>query len=113
MPLRIQGTTMLHLARRLALPALVCFFLSGFAFHAARPIQAATCGAGTIRSVQAIGDDGNIPANVLDSNLSTRWSHEGMGSWIVADLGTAQTVCGASIAWYQGDARINHFVVQT
>jgi len=62
--------------------------------------------------VQASGDDGNGPANVLDNNLATRWSNQGVGSWIVADLGSAQTVCSVELAWYQGDTRINHVVLQ-
>jgi hypothetical protein len=74
--------------------------------------RAASCGVGTIAGVQAIGDDGNVPANVLDNNLTTRWSHEGKGSWIVADLGAPQTVCGVAIAWHKGNERVNHFVVQ-
>ena len=49
---------------------------------------------------------------MLDNNLATRWSHEGVGAWIVADLGASQEVCGVSIGWYKGDTRINHFVIQ-
>ncbi|MEP7191094.1 MAG: discoidin domain-containing protein, partial [Roseiflexaceae bacterium] len=76
------------------------------------PSSGATCLAAPIRSAQANGDDGNGPANVLDNDLNTRWSNQGLGSWIVADLGSAQTVCGVGIAWYQGDARSNHFILQ-
>jgi hypothetical protein len=65
-----------------------------------------------IAGVRASGDDGNVPANVLDNNAGTRWSNKGVGSWIVADLGAPQSVCGVAIGWYQGDERINHFVVQ-
>lgn len=74
--------------------------------------RAASCSAGTIASVNAVGDDGNQPGNVLDGDLATRWSNEGVGSWITADLGQPQPVCGVEIAWYQGDSRANHFVVQ-
>jgi hypothetical protein len=62
--------------------------------------------------VRASGDDGNVPANVLDNNRSTRWSNQGVGSWIVADLGATQSICGVGIAWYQGDARVTHFLIQ-
>jgi hypothetical protein len=127
------------LMRGLALPLLLCLILTGFTLHAAtafggeptsppvptvppsqRPTRTpspstpttASCATRTIRSLQAIGDDGNVPANVLDNNLSTRWSNLGKGSWITADLGSLQRVCTIEIAWYQGDTRVNHFVVQ-
>jgi hypothetical protein len=74
--------------------------------------RAASCGVGTIASLRAIGDDGNVPGNVLDNNLGTRWSYQKIGAWIAADLGAPQEICGAAIAWYQGDTRINHFVLQ-
>jgi hypothetical protein len=74
--------------------------------------RAASCGVGAIAGVSAIGDDGIVPANVLENNLTTRWSHEGEGSWLVADLGAPKTVCGVAIAWHKGNERVNHFVVQ-
>jgi hypothetical protein len=88
------------------------FLVSTFAVIYSSGTRAASCGVGSIAGVSASGDDGNIPANVLDTNLSTRWSNQGQGSWIVADLGSPQELCGVAIAWYQGDSRINHFVVQ-
>lgn len=86
--------------------------VSTFAVIYSSGTRAASCGVGTIMSVSASGDDGNLPANVLDNNLSTRWSNKGKGSWVVADLGASQEICGVAIAWYQGDSRVNHFVVQ-
>lgn len=64
-----------------------------------------------ITNLKAIGDDGNIPANALDNNLGTRWSHHGIGSWIIADLGAQQAICSIDIAWYKGDERSNDFVI--
>lgn len=43
--------------------------------------RAASCGIGTIAGVRAVGDDGNVPGNVLDGKLDTRWSHEGDDTW--------------------------------
>src|SRR3954454_13763938 len=86
--------------------------VSTFAVIYSSGTRAASCGVGTIASVNASGDDGNLPANVLDNNLNTRWSNKGTGSWIAADLGSPQEICGVAIAWYQGDSRVNHFVVQ-
>jgi len=88
------------------------FLVSTFVVIYSSGTRAASCGVGTIVSVKASGNDGNLPANVLDNNLSTRWSNQGIGSWIVADLGSLQELCGTAIGWYQGDSRVNHFVVQ-
>ncbi|MFE0802668.1 chondroitinase-B domain-containing protein [Streptomyces sp. NPDC058834] len=62
--------------------------------------------------VSASPDDGNVPANTLDDDLSTRWSSEGDGAWIRYDLGSAQTVGSASLAWHRGDSRRSTFDVQ-
>jgi Bacterial Ig domain len=40
----------------------------------------ASCAANLpITSVTASGNDGNVPSNVLDNNLATRWSSFGIG----------------------------------
>ncbi|MDP9289827.1 MAG: Ig-like domain-containing protein, partial [Thermoproteota archaeon] len=64
-----------------------------------------------ITSVTASGNDGNVPANVLDNNLNTRWSNLGVGSFIQADLGAQKTICSVDIAWYRGNPRVNNFVI--
>lgn len=64
-----------------------------------------------IGSVTASAHDGNVPSNVLDGNLSTRWSCNGIGCWIQADLGSRQTVSQVSIAWYRGNERRNKFEI--
>jgi hypothetical protein len=62
--------------------------------------------------VSASAHDGNVPANVLDNNLSTRWSAEGNGQWIQFCLGTPASVSGVQIAFYQGNTRSSTFDVQ-
>ncbi|MCA9602239.1 MAG: discoidin domain-containing protein, partial [Myxococcales bacterium] len=57
--------------------------------------------------------DGNVPANVLDGNLATRWSANGVGQYITVDLGANKQLCGMSIAWYVGNVRKNNFVIST
>ncbi|MDQ6863080.1 MAG: discoidin domain-containing protein [Thermoproteota archaeon] len=64
-----------------------------------------------IATVTASGNDGNLPANVLDNNLNTRWSNLGVGSFIQADLGGQKTICSVDIAWYRGNPRVNNFVI--
>ena len=54
-----------------------------------------------------------LELNVLDDNLDTRWSNNGVGSWIQLDLGTINKVCDISIAWYKGNERQNNFVIST
>ncbi len=63
----------------------------------------------------ASGDDGqgSVAANTHDDNLTTRWSGFGKGSWLTLDLGTSQSLAGATIAWHQGTARQNHFTLAT
>src|SRR3989442_6113231 len=71
------------------------------------------CQNSPIAAVTAIGSDGNIPANAIDGNLTTRWSNLGVGSWINLDLGAQKTICNVDIAWYNGNLRSNNFVIST
>jgi hypothetical protein len=64
-----------------------------------------------IATVTASGNDRNLPTNVLDNNLNTRWSNLGVGSFIQADLGGQKTICSVDIAWYRGNPRVNNFVI--
>src|SRR3954447_2860415 len=66
----------------------------------------------SVVGVVASADDGNVPANTLDNDLSTRWSAEGDGVWIRYDLGSAKTIGSVSIAWHKGDTRKDTFDVQ-
>jgi hypothetical protein len=64
-------------------------------------------------AVLASADDGNVPANTVDNNLTTRWSAQGDGQWIRYDLGTTRTISYVKIAFYSGDTRTSTFDVQT
>jgi uncharacterized repeat protein (TIGR02543 family) len=66
----------------------------------------------SVSSVIASADDGNVPANTLDNNLSTRWSADGDGQWIRYDLGSSYTVAYVSIAWYKGNERSYYFDIE-
>ncbi|WP_205510011.1 cellulase family glycosylhydrolase [Longitalea arenae] len=70
-------------------------------------------GTPTCEPVTASSHDGNVPANVLDNNLSTRWSASGDGQWIQFCLTTTATVSGVQIAFYQGNTRRSTFDIQT
>jgi hypothetical protein len=45
-----------------------------------------------VTEVTASSDDGNLPVNTLDDNLTSRWSTHGDGEWIRYDLGSAKKV---------------------
>ena len=59
----------------------------------------------SVAAAQASSDDGNVPANTLDGDFSTRWSANGQGQWLELDLGSVHTVSQVAIAWYRGDQR--------
>jgi len=63
--------------------------------------------------VVASSDDGNVPANVLDNDLNTRWSASGDGQWIQFCLNSAATVTGVQIAFYNGTSRTSTFDILT
>jgi len=63
-------------------------------------------------SVTASASDGNLPANVVDNKLTTRWSANGDGQWLRIDLGHERTVSHVSIGVYNGDTRRNIFDLQ-
>jgi hypothetical protein len=58
------------------------------------------------------GNDGNFESNLIDGNLSTRWSDNGLGAWVSLDLGSLVPVNEVLITWYNGDQRSNNFVLQ-
>jgi poly(beta-D-mannuronate) lyase len=61
--------------------------------------------------VSASADDGNVPANVLDNDLSTRWSANGNGQWIQFCLSNTASITGVQIAFYNGNVRTSTFDV--
>jgi hypothetical protein len=71
----------------------------------------AACQQLPVAGIMASGNDGDVPANVLDNNFNTRWSNLGIGSWIQADLGSTMNICSVDIAWYLGNSRQNNFVI--
>lgn len=62
-------------------------------------------------TVSASSNDGNIPQNTLDLNLSTRWSALGSGQWIRYNLGNLSHISNVSIAFYQGNLRRQNFTI--
>ncbi|MCR2802684.1 polysaccharide lyase family 7 protein [Paenibacillus sp. SCIV0701] len=65
-----------------------------------------------VASVTASSHDGNVPANTLDNNYTTRWSAQGNGQWIQYDLGQSASIERVKLAWHQGAQRQSTFNVQ-
>jgi hypothetical protein len=65
-----------------------------------------------IIGVIASDDDGNVPENTLDGDLSTRWSAQGDGQWIEYELEGCPPVGLVRIAWHQGDTRTARFAIE-
>ena len=75
------------------------------------PVQ---CIDGRIQNAITSGSQTSFPGtNVLDDDLNTRWSNNGVGSWVQVDLGTSNKICDINIAWYKGNERQNNFVIST
>ncbi len=62
--------------------------------------------------VIASTNDGNVPSNTLDGDLSTRWSADGDGQWISYNLKTEAEFNSIDISFYKGDVRTTSFEVQ-
>lgn len=70
-------------------------------------------------SAKASSHDGNLPENVLDGDLTTRWSAKSVeidgeiqGEWISFDLGEEHTVSYLGLAFHNGDQRKSRFVLE-
>lgn len=77
-------------------------------------VDPVTCPANLpVSSVFALGNDGsNVPSNVLDNNLNTRWSDQGV-SYIGGDLGSSNEICSIDVAWYLGNQRQYAYILMT
>ncbi|MDW3603726.1 MAG: discoidin domain-containing protein [Nitrososphaeraceae archaeon] len=49
--------------------------------------------------------------NLVDNDLSTKWSNLGLGSWLQFDLGQEKQICDIGISWYKGNLRYIDFLV--
>ena len=78
-------------------------------------IEPTSCGTNLpISGVTASSNNGNVPANVLDNNLNTRWSNNPpLPAFITTDLGSTQSICSVDIAWYLGNQRFYTFTIST
>ena len=68
-----------------------------------------------IQKVTADDNDGNLPENVADGNMETRWSAEGRNGDVNLnlDLGSEQELKAIGIAFHSGTARKTYFELYT
>ncbi len=90
--------------------ALAFLFFAGFV-----PALLLACsGSVAVQSVTASTfQTGNPPTQAMDGNITSRWSASGEGVFITLDIGHLTKVCSVSVAWYQGDTRVNYFDLST
>ena len=66
----------------------------------------------SISSVWASAEQSANPAqNVIDGDLTTRWSGKGIGTQLIVKLARTASVCSVGVAWYHGDERVNNFSI--
>ena len=66
-----------------------------------------------VERVSASGHDGNVPTNVLDDDLNTRWSCNGTtGVWLKLTLSERALVDAVRIAFYRGTLRRAFFAIE-
>jgi hypothetical protein len=111
------------LRRGIAIAYMFILLGSTIVFAVANPFELRTakaqvednCQKLPIRSVVANGEQnseiGNTASNAIDNNPNTRWSNDGKGSFIQADLGQPTVLCTVDISWLHGDSRQYNFVI--
>lgn len=63
-------------------------------------------------SVSSTPEPENTAVNMLDGNLSTRWSGNGVGEWAELDLGSVKPIDAIALAYWKGGERIYEFEIQ-
>ena len=66
-------------------------------------------------NISASASDTNLPVNVNDGSLTTRWSADATNGaqWLQYYLGACYNVTSLNLAWYNGDSRKYSFHLQT
>lgn len=75
------------------------------------PTAPAAPGKLAVKALSASADDGegNVGANAIDGDMSTRWAALGDGQSLTADLGAQKTISAVQIAWPYGAQRVDHY----
>ena len=77
------------------------------------PPTPGSCGSNlAISSITSNGNQATHPASdAIDNNANTRWSNQGLGSWVKLDLASQMKICSVGIAWFNGNQRQNTFEI--
>jgi mannan endo-1,4-beta-mannosidase len=67
----------------------------------------------SISSAVASCDDGNVAANTIDGNTSTRWACITNGATVTFTLPSTKTIKDVKISWYNGNARTYYYDIYT
>ena len=62
-----------------------------------------------IKSVEASGDDGNVPKNAVDGKSVTRWSANKKGAWLELGLREETSINSIEMSFFKGDQRQQFF----
>lgn len=62
-------------------------------------------------SVEASGSDGNVCENLIDDDLSTRWSQSGREEWVLFELDKEYDLSKLQISFLAGDQRATTFEI--
>jgi hypothetical protein len=63
----------------------------------------------SITNITASANDGNVPANTRDGNLTTRWSADGNPQWIKYQFAATTAISAVIINFYKGNERVSNF----
>jgi hypothetical protein len=55
----------------------------------------------------------NMPVNIIDNNLDTKWSAKGFGTYLQLNLHSIKKLCSIDVAWDKGDKHENNFMIST
>ncbi len=92
-------------------PAL--FALAGLTTLPLGTTSAATLDIESVRASASGDKRGPRPASAaIDGRLDTRWSANGVGQWIEADLGRTHRLDRLDVAWFKGHRRSSSYEVQ-
>lgn len=66
------------------------------------------------QTVSASSNDGNLPSNVLDNDINTRWSAEGNNQWLQFCFGIDSIpLQGIAISFFNGNVRSSNFDIES
>ena len=92
---------------------LLLAFMFSLKYMTGNEAYGATCANLPISAVKANGAQATNPASkAVDNDATTRWSNQGLGSWIRLNLGSKKTVCSVDISWYNGNQRQYTFTIK-